>query len=186
MNREDFELKKVKVEDTGKCEISFLKTISGGEVAFKETHIVSSPRICHEDLQNALKELVTYLADINSLKPHRNLPKMSKKPLDAVEVLKQVFGQMDQDIHDSITVTGIALAGKDDAESLGITGKRRVHHTGVALNSPTIHKGGDSFGIESLIFEIVEKVKEEVFLYLTENKSSEATLFDEEEQVEAA
>lgn len=180
MNKEDFQLKKVKVDDAGKCEISYLHTITEKEIAYSDTHIVSSPRICHQDLKNILKELVVYLADANSLKPHRALPKMSAKPQDAIKQLKQVFNQMDQEIHDSITVTGIALAGDEESESVVVTGKRRVHHTGVALNCPTMHKNGDSFGFESKVFEIVEKIKEEVFLYLTENKRSDITLFDEE------
>lgn len=194
MNKEDFTLKKVKVDKLGRVEAKFEQSTKDGEVSYADTHEVKSPRIIHPDLKGLLDGLKMTMAVSNDLLPHRNLPKISPAAQKHVDKLGKMLHDMDEEILAGITVTGLAIQGDDDKRSVVLTGKRdikgknRERYTAVAMNSPKISLNGDVFGFEAELADDVEKIIDEVYLYFADRKSAQGELaFDkkEEEPVEA-
>ena len=98
---------------------------------------------------------------------------MSATVEKAYEKCGKLFDQIDQEIYESVEVTGIALSGDKNNREVIITGKRRIHHTGGAMNSPKMAFDGEVFGFESKVAELCEKIIEEAKLYALEDKSSQ-------------
>ncbi len=180
MKKEEFELHKVKVDDAGKVEVTYLRSISDGEVAYVDTHIISSPRICHPDLLNSLNELSWFIAESNELLIKRKTIEALKSAKKGSKEIESTLNKIDAKTMKSITVTGVSLQGDEENRSIVITGKRKIHHTGGALNSPKITLNGDSFKFEESLREPIDKVVDETYEYLFNLKSSDGNLFADE------
>lgn len=179
-----FELKKIKVKDGKVTAIYKIPDTSNGS-ATKDLIELESDRIPHTDLTGALKALEMFLADSNDLRVHRKdlgLKKGDKTKLEAAEV---ALLKMDEIIYQSVKVSGVAIKGDDENRSIVITGKHEVHHTAVAMNSPSISLNGESFGWEETLKPIIDNVIEEARLYVIERKSSQLQMdFDKQETEE--
>lgn len=175
MKIEDFNLCKVKVDSSGKAEITYLESVEGG---FVKTHIVSSPVVCHPDLRDALNALKSPMAKGNDLL--LTLPAIPPKLKDAANSLEKIFKKVDDEIIDGVTITGIALSGDDENRAMVITGKRKANHTEVAINTPKITLKGEVFGFETSLQPIIDKIIEETFEYLNNHKSAQLSILDEE------
>jgi hypothetical protein len=108
-----------------------------------------------------------------------------KKAMES-KAMEPVLKLWDEEVYNSVTVTGISIQGSIEDGSCVITGNRSILHTGGALNSPKISFNGDSFGFESTLQNRVQVIINEVFAYVFENKSSTPELFGELEEEDAA
>ena len=195
MKKEDFTLKKFKVDKRGRMEAKFEQSTKDGDVSYADVHEVKSPRIIHPDLENLLNGLKMTMAVANDLLPHRNLPKISPAAQKHVDKLSKMFHEMDEEILAGITVTGVAIQGdndEDDKRSVVLTGKRdikgknRERYTSVAMNSPKISLNGDIFGFEAELTDDVDKLIDEVYLYFSDRKGAQTEMaFGGGEPVEA-
>ena len=97
------------------------------------------------------------------------------------ETLMQSWGMKtdDQELGESVTVTGVDVSGKDDLKGLIITGKKAVTSGAVAMNSPRIRFNGSAFGFEEQVETFFGIHVTEVFKALYDNKSAQLTLFGE-------
>ncbi len=184
MKVEDFELKKIKIDSGGKVSVSYKKVVRDGDVVYADDVEMTSPRIAHPDLENAINGLRNLLADANELRVHRKeikiMPKI-KKALDHPEV-QRYFELLDDEVYGSVHVSGVSIQGTIEEGSCVITGKRDILHTGGALNSPKISFNGDSFGFEDTLKNRVQVIIKEAFEYVFKNKSTTPELFGEDEE----
>lgn len=184
MNIDKFELRKLKVEASGKTTISYRRMISEGSASYADDVEVVSPRVPHPDLTQALEALVPLLAESNELYIHRDLTNISPAQREKMEdkILQRALNVWDAKINESVEVSGVSLQGDIETGSCVITGKRRVHNTAVAMNSPKISFNGDSFGIETAVQDAVKKINMEVYEYVFNKKSAQQEIpFKEEE-----
>lgn len=192
MKKEDFTLKKFKVDKRGKMEAKFEQNTTDGEASYADTHEVKSPRIIHPDLKKLMDGLKMTMAVSNDLLPHRNLPKISPTQQKQLDKMSKMFHEMDEDILAGITVTGVAIQGaneEEDKRSVVLTGKRdvkgknRERYTSVAMNSPKISLSGDIFGFEGELADDLNKIIDEVYLYFAERKGHQTEMaFNSEEE----
>lgn len=182
MQKENFILKKFKVDGRKRITAKFEQLSYDGDVSTADVHEVFSSRVCHPDLMELLDGLKMTMAVANDLLPHRNLGKIPPKQREQVDALSKLWHKMDQEVIDGITVTGLAIQGDEESQSVVITGKRdvkgknRERFTSVALNSPKIMLGGDIFGFEAELAEDVERIIDEVYLYYAERKSAQTEM----------
>lgn len=163
MNKSIFILHKCKVNDKGHLEIEY--TTDRGAYEF------TSKDVPHPDLHNALMALNPFLADANELRSHR-LVKFPPKT-QAEDILKE----MDRLVYESIHVSGLSLSGDEDHLAAVISGKHKVKGTAVAMNTPLIRTNGDSMGFETDLFPLIDKVREEVRLFIFEDKKFQSEIF---------
>lgn len=184
MKKEEFELKKIKIDPAGKVTVEYSRIVRDKEVVYADDVIVTSPRLAHPDLEAALGALTTCLADANDLRIHRKdikiMPKIAKALKD--ESVQAFLKILDKEVYDSVHVSGVSIQGTLEDGSCIITGKRDILHTGGALNSPKISFNGDSFGFENTVKNRVQVVINEAFAYVYENKSTNPELFAKEEE----
>lgn len=166
----EFELKKVKL-DGQKIEVIKYSDGSGEYEYYPDKN-----KLCHPDLVEAIEVLVPYLVDSNDLRVHRKEVKMAPAVKEAATKMEGAFKLMDELINESVTVTGISISGDENNRGVVITGKRKVHHTGVAMNSPQIKMNGDSFGFESTVDDLVEDIITEVRAYVIDGKSAQLAM----------
>lgn len=194
MNKEDFTLKKFKIDKRGRMEAKFEQTTTDGGSSYADVHEVKSPRIIHPDLKKLLDGLKMTMAVSNDLLPHRNLPKISPAQQKQLDKMTKMFHEMDEEILAGITVTGVAIQGandEDDKRSVVLTGKRdikgknRERYTSVAMNSPKISLSGDIFGFEAELADDVDKLIDEVYLYFADRKGAQTEIAFEKTEEKA-
>ncbi len=175
MNRKQFELNKLKIDSSGKVEISYKRMVTDGSATYADTIEVSSPRVPHPDMNEALDALKHALAESNSLFVHRNDKVLSpslRKNLEG-KIMERVLNAWDGVVLDSVEVSGVSIQGDLESGSCVITGKHNTHGTATAMNSPKISFKGDSFKIETEVRDQVKKIHEEAYCYIFENKAAQ-------------
>jgi len=175
MNREHTEILKIKVNDAGEVELNLIDRESGW------TWAGTCSRISHPDLPNALDKLSWFVAESNDLLINRKVSDILKAKKKSYKEIASVLKNVDAQMIDDITVTGVSFKGNEENRAVVITGKRSFHHTGGALNSPLITLDSDTFGFEESMKEPLEKVIDEVMAYVFDLKGS---LFGETEKEE--
>jgi hypothetical protein len=91
-----------------------------------------------------------------------------------------------EQLKESVTVTGIDLSGKDEMRGVIITGKKAVLSGNVAMNSPRIRFTGSAWGFEEETDTLSENHKKEVFSALYEGKSAQLEIaFTDNEEPES-
>lgn len=181
----NFNLKSFKQDpNSGKWVASFeFEDAKGKKVFVKE---MTFDRIPSSDLVQAMKPLGKLLGKANDLFVHRKDLKLKAADKKKVEAAEIGLSKMDELVLQSVKVSGISLKGTGDSKGVVIIGKREVHHTAVAMNSPFIHFNGDSFGFEAEVKEAVEAFAEEARLYIVEYKYNDGTLDLEEKKEKVA
>lgn len=185
MNRDAFELHKFKVDKNGRLEATYSIMHTDGDTAHAEVYTMSSRRITHPDLRDALDELRYTVAEANDLMPYRHI-KCAPSKQQHLDKLAKEFNKLDAEVVDAITVTGLSLKGSiegtNDKRAVVITAKRdikgkdRERHTAVAMNTPKIMLNADVFGFEDSLAQDIDKLTEEVYLYIVERKSNQLAL----------
>jgi len=170
MNRDTTEILKVKIDDDWKVTLAMADRKEGW--ACKEWE---GNRTCSTDLNTELNGLAEYLAKSNDM--------ILEMPKGAVKEVVKLINRLNKKTMESITVTGVAFKGKGDNVSIVITGKRKFLHTGGALNSPNIHLAGETFGFENALNPILDRIIEQVKLYVFDGKGG---LFEHEEKEKEA
>ena len=174
-----FDLKKIK-HLNGKVEAIFNETTEHNGVKLKEEHTVTYDRIPHPDLTAAMKGLSTYLADANNLCVHRDIAigASNKKKWEGVE---KILKDIDKQVYDSMTVSGIAIKGDSENMSVTITGTHKTVTQAMAMNTPSMSLNGDTYGFEDGLKKAVEVLLIEAKAYIVDGKSAQLQMFDKNE-----
>ena len=132
----------------GGLEVTYKKIITNGDEVYTSKIHEECTREYHPDLRNSFKACDDCFNEVFSVK-------------------------------DKIETRGISLSGVGDNTGVVLTG---VYTTAngqkVAVNSPRIRFGSDSFGFEEELEELVHTIEDELFAYLYEGKQAQLELFE--------
>lgn len=175
----NFELSKIKVTPDG-VEAQYIDDFAEYSLAPKKNQIP------HPDLKAAIEKLRPFLADSNGLRFYRSMPNLSPKRLEiwnGTEVQK-CLDKLDDQVFASVIPSGISLSGDGEGWSVVITGKREIHGTAVAMNSPKINCHNDSFGFAADdLFAVVHEIIDESKKFIIDRKSAQMSIeFEKEEE----
>ena len=183
----EFILKKVKIGSDGKVEVLYHEPDETKGAATKNVILVSSDRVPHPDLTEAIKALTPFLTDCNSLRSHRQWEelKLNKSEKTAMAATEDIMLKLDEKVYKAVEPTGIDIKGDKDHTKVIITGKHHTGNTAVALNSPNISLNGDTWGFEQGIEDALGAIKEEARLFVIEKKSAQLQMqFDKQAKEE--
>lgn len=193
MNRENFNLSKFKIDTQGRLEANYEIMHTDGDTAHAEQYTMKSRRITHPDLRQLMDDLRLTVAEANDLLLYRHI-KCAPAKQQHLDKLTKELNKLDNELVESITVTGISIQGDvegtHDKRSVVITAKREIkgknrdRYTAVAMNTPKIMFSSDIFGFEAALAEDVERIIDEVYLYVVERKSNQAVLEFPEDDAE--
>jgi hypothetical protein len=177
--KENFKLQKVKLLNNGGLSIQYEIVVKSGSETFYDGETVNSARTPHPDLTAALKRLKTVLMKVYGFDYALQLEYLSKK---ALEDIKEAF----QKIENSITVTGIAISGKDEFRGIITMGVFETEFRNkVAINTHRIIFDGNKYGLEELLNDCADTIENECYLYLFEGKRAQLEIpFDEQGELE--
>jgi hypothetical protein len=96
------------------------------------------------------------------------------------------WGVKDEVLISKISINGISISGAGDKKGVIIMGSiEAANGAKCAMNSPKISIEGNSFGFEEELEICINKLTQEVYLFLFEGKKAQLTLqFDEVEESE--
>lgn len=175
-----FKLRQVKYSPSkAKLTATYTSSKEGSNGTFVNLdHQVTSDAPVHPDFTKKLESLKPMLAQacgltrvIHSMK---NLTSSESKV--ALEVLAGDLEQIEQEILNDLTVTGIALSGQEDNEGVIITGMYNNGNTNIAKNTPRITFNRDTYGFEEELMSLCDELVEETRKYAVEGKSAQLTM----------
>ena len=184
ISRAAFHLKKVKRGDKGGLLVSFDYELGGNSeidsVNVKDFESTVEP---HPDLMTKIRSLNPMLAETHYFSLFRSIA--NEVPFKATAAQKKALEMAYQTICEKIRPTGIALSGEDKNRGVIITGRiQTADGMSVGMNSQRIRLESQFYEFVPELENIIEDLEEEVYLYLYENKKSQLSLFDEDEQTE--
>ena len=170
---------------SGGLSLSFIEHVEKEDGGIKNNEWTTKNNdVPHPDLLNALHELKEFLArcfgayDINFIRESKSLDAKGKTAFKAV---KKYLDNMFNESNKKITINGFSVSGQIEGEKdkrgVVLSGTMgQVNGTKSSINSPLIKFNQDVFKFEDQVKVIVDKIEDEVALYLFENKKAEPEL----------
>lgn len=173
-----FNLCKVKVVSGGGLDVTFeVEEAIGAEVYRENYHLASSKEI-HPDLQKLFDRLKPIMARVYHLSFFRSL--LETPDFKATKKQKELSEEAFKEVIAKLTVTGVALSGKDDNVGVILTGTFTADsNQKMAINSHRMKFSDTRYGFEEEMEEIIGEIEREVYAFLFKNKKAQLTLFDE-------
>lgn len=173
-----FNLCKVKVVSGGGLDVTFeVEEVIGAEVYRENYHLASSKEI-HPDLQKLFDRLKPIMARVYHLSFFRSL--LKTPDFKATKKQKELAEEAFKEVIAKLTVTGVALSGKDDNVGVILTGTFTADsNQKMAINSHRMKFSNTRYGFEEEMEEIIGEIEREVYAFLFKNKKAQLTLFDE-------
>ena len=173
-----FNLCKVKVVSGGGLDVTFeVEEAIGAEVYRENYHLASSKEI-HPDLQKLFDRLKPIMARVYHLSFFRSL--LETPDFKATKKQKELAEEAFKEVIAKLTVTGVALSGKDDNVGVILTGTFTADsNQKMAINSHRMKFSDTRYGFEEEMEEIIGEIECEVYAFLFRNKKAQLTLFDE-------
>ena len=173
-----FSLTKVKVISGGGLDVTFeVEETIGAEIYRENYHLASSKEI-HPDLQKLFNRLKPIMARVYHLSFFRSL--LETPDFKATKKQKELAEEAFKEVIAKLTVTGVALSGKDDNVGVILTGTFTADsNQKMAINSHRMKFSDTRYGFEEEMEEIIGEIESEVYAFLFKNKKAQLTLFDE-------
>ena len=176
---EDFALISVKLLNDGGIKIHYKSEDSDGTSIFIEDSTSEITKVPHPDLVTKINAAVSYLARVWSQTVFQTI--VNEKAFQATKPQKELAKKAVHALIEQISVTGVALSGKNDNKGVIITGKKTADSGMVmAMNSHRIKFGIDSWGFEAELEDLCEIIEKEVYLYLYDGKAAQQEMFTDE------
>jgi hypothetical protein len=177
--KDNFILKEVKSTDRASLELLAIGKVSEGaltnEIPYQGKGKNSYQVIPHSDLFELFDKLKERFAQYFGFHSAKVLVK--SKEFGGTKAHQKYMDKHYQEVLETIKINGVSFTGKDeDGFATGLIVKGTFK--GCALNTKQLHFANQEFGEE--IREIADKIEDEVYSYLFEDKKSELALFDEE------
>lgn len=135
----------------------------------------------HPDLLNSLHELSPYLARVLGLQAGYDIAREElRKSPDALK--KAVDGAKNAD--DSVTVLNITVFGAGETKGLVIQGSLRAINGYTTVKCPVIRFNSEAMAIEKSVEAIFEKIREEAYAFLFQNKRKQLSIEEQEQNEE--
>lgn len=187
MLRTMFRLEKVKVlKNMGGLDVKYVIQHRNKDVVNEKSFQQKNPMVPHPDLMQSIEKLDIYLAKVyglNRMDAIRGSAELSNKEAAAFKDLKKIIDAANKEQLDRTSVTGIAISGEDKNLGVIITGTYACdNNIDSAINSPRIKLVGETFKFEADLAELVDKIVEETFCYLFENKRADPELFGDDDE----
>jgi len=180
MEKKNFKLKKFKLTKTG-VQIDYKKLYVANDQPESDliTNVKSLYR--HSDLDQACMALRAHFACIHGLLPDKFVT------CDIQDLKEQERNTLD-DVISTIEITGVVFIGKDDSdESFKITAIREVlKGKKIGMTTPIINKDDMQYNCSEHLANICDIIKEEIYEYIFNNKSTQLSLFDDVEEAQPA
>ncbi len=179
-SRDGFTLIKVKLIKGGEIEIHYKSEESDNDTSiYLEDSTSKLTKVPHPDLTSKLAAAIPYLAKVWSQTVFQTT--VNEKDFQATKPQKELAKKAVHALIEQITVTGIALSGKNDNKGVIITGTKKADSGMVmAMNSHRIKFGTSSWGFETELEDLCDIIEEEVYLYLYDGKASQQEMFTDE------
>lgn len=180
IDRSSFELKKVKLLPSGGvyAECKMTAHVDGSLHEIDEK--VTNPIVPHPDLENAIRSLKNEL--LTSCGFRGLMVVVNAEEFKASGAQKEAAAEFWNILEGKAHVTGVHFSGEEENAGVIISGKIAAENgSNIALNSPRMRFSSDVFGFEEHLEGMAEKIKDEVYSYLFENKKGQLELFDGEE-----
>jgi hypothetical protein len=177
MKRDDFSLKKVRFTNPGlECSFDGKQIVDGKTEPFETTR--KSKYQPHQDLISFKNDLKHYLAKAYQFHVGFDI---AEKYLKGEQKQKAIDAKIE--LFEKIEVTGVSVGGTDELRGIVISGKIESNNgSKCAINTPRIVFSSDKLGYEEEVEKIFELIQMEVFRYVFEGRSGDATLFDDQEE----
>lgn len=182
--KKNFTLSKVKIVKDGGLDVHYdAAEAAGNEVYIDNVHRTSAKDI-HPDLKQLFKDLSPIVARVFGLTSFLSMVEI--KEFKATASQKETARQLGDELINKVEVRGISLSGKDANYGVVITAVLEVlNGQKTAINTPIIKFAKVTHGFEEELEEIVDKIKDEVYLFLFKGKKAQLELFgDYEDQTE--
>lgn len=169
--RKDFHLTKFKLTNSG---IVITHHLGGVEPQTQTNDCEATP---HPDLINAMKELRLYMATrLGFLEAWDFAREHTRSDSDILR--KAMDGH--QATIERMNVNGITYKGEGDTLGVQITGSFKTPFKGsVGLAVPKINMESEELGYEEEVFEICDKITDEVYNYLILKKKEQTNIEDQ-------
>lgn len=172
--RPQFKLAKVKMmKDDAGVDVKYTLATKEGAAMHEDEYTIRCSVVPHPHLIEAIRALDIFIArsngyvDLETVAPKMELDGDQRKTVE--RILKNTL--------DKITPTGLALSGADKTRGIVITAKYACSNkSDIAINSPRIIFERDIFKFEAELAEKVDRVIEEIFCYLFEDKKSQVEI----------
>jgi hypothetical protein len=179
MKRDDFTLKKVRFTNPGlECSFDGKTIVDGKQEPFED--IRKSKYQPHQDLISFKNDLKHYLAKAYQFHVGFDI---AEKYLKGEQKQKAIDAKIE--LYSKIEVTGVSVGGTDELRGIVISGKIESNNgSKCAINTPRIVFSSDKLGYEEEVERIFQLIEIEVYKYVFEGRSGDATLFDNPEEKE--
>lgn len=176
LKRDDFTLKKVKFTFPGlNCDFYEKRVIEDSAETIETNR--KSKYNPHPDLVSFKNDLKHYLVKAFHLLEGYDI---AEKYLKGEQKQKAIDGKIE--LLQKVEVTGVSVGGSDELEGIVISGKIESNNgSKCAINTPRIVFSSDKLGYEKEVQSIFELLENEVYKYIFDGKSGEATLFNNPE-----
>ncbi len=177
--KDNFTLKEVKSTDRASLELLAIGKVSEGaltnEIPYQGKGKNSYQVIPHPDLFELFDKLKERFAQYFGFNSSKVLVK--SKEFGGTKAHAKYIEKHYEEVLNDIKINGVSFTGKDeDGFATGIIVKGTFK--GCALNTKQLHFKNQEFGEE--IRDIADKLEDEVYDYLFNDKKAELALFDEE------
>ncbi len=186
-NKDQNEIALVKLSrlKSGGLSLKFIEHVEKEDGGIKNNDwTTKNDDVPHPDLLNSLHDLKEFLArcfgayDINYIRESKALDAKGKV---AFKNVKKYLDNMFKESNNKIAINGFSISGQIDGEKdkrgVVLSGTMdQVNGTKSSINSPLIKFNQDVFKFEDQVKVLVDKIEEEVALYLFENKKAEPEL----------
>lgn len=174
-----FNLDKAKLLKEGGLSVNYEVIETAGSEVYQNRYNVEATKDPHPDLIRCFAELKPIMGRIFNITSFLSF--METPEVKATKPQIEKAREFAEKCLEKIEVKGVSFSGKDDNFAVIISGIYQVgNNQKVAINSPRIRTNDDVFGFEEELNNILNRIEEEVYAFLFENKQAQLSLFGEE------
>lgn len=169
----------------GGLEVKYTIKHKQGDITTEKANKVKWPIVPHPQLMEAIERQDVCIAHVfgnNRLETISKSAELSGEEGKAFKTLKKILEKAQQEQLDRYSVIGIELYGKEKSFSCRIVANYATDQKkDEKIKTPKIVLEGSIYGFEQELAGWIDKLVEEVFCYLFENKRADPELFDQDE-----
>lgn len=181
---DQFHMKKVSLLTSGGIDIKWTVNESVSAESHEALESVKSTKDPHGDLTQIIRQCKPWLAKVMS---YSTVQAMTNHPdFAATKKQSEAAKKAYEKILEKLTVTGIDVSGTLENRGLTIRGTFKVDSKQhIKLNTHKLKADGKAFGFEGDIPELIDRLEEECYLYIYEDKRAQLELTFDEKAKEA-
>lgn len=179
-SKKAFTLSKAKLASGGGLDVHYEVLEKEGDKHYLNKHHDECAQDVHPKLSKLFQELRPIVGRIFNITSFKTL--METEEFSASDEQKMLGEDFAQECLDKIEVRGISLSGKEDKVGVVITSVYEVANgQKVAINTPRLRLGYETWGFEEELEKIVYGIENEVYEFIFMDKKAELSLFGEDQ-----